>query len=104
MLTGQVEVTRAGAPVARLDPGEHFGELSLIDEQPRSAHVIAMEDTNVLVLRSDDFRRRVEANPAVAWVLMQELSRRLRRLLTWSCHEADHARYRNQIWLKAIHF
>jgi CRP/FNR family cyclic AMP-dependent transcriptional regulator len=62
-----------------LGPGEHFGELSLIDEQPRSAHVIAMEDTNVLVLRSDDFRRRVEANPAVAWVLMQELSRRLRR-------------------------
>jgi CRP-like cAMP-binding protein len=62
-----------------LGPGEHFGELSLIDEQPRSAHVIAMEDTNVLVLRSDDFRRRVESNPAVAWVLMQELSRRLRR-------------------------
>ena len=62
-----------------LGAGEYFGELSLIDEQPRSAHVIAMEDTNVLVLRSDDFRRRVEANPAVAWVLMQELSRRLRR-------------------------
>src|SRR5437016_5362240 len=62
-----------------LGVGEHFGELSLIDEQPRSAHVIAMEDTNLLVLRSDDFRRRVEENPAVAWALMQELSRRLRR-------------------------
>ena len=62
-----------------LGVGEHFGELSLIDEQPRSAHVIAMEDTSVLVLRSEDFRRRVEANPAVAWALMQELSRRLRR-------------------------
>jgi len=59
--------------------GEDGREVILGDEQPRSAHVIAMEDTNVLVLRSDDFRRRVEANPAVAWVLMQELSRRLRR-------------------------
>jgi len=59
--------------------GEHFGELSLIDDQPRSAHVIAMEDSVLLVLRRDDFRRRVEATPAVAWALLSELSRRLRR-------------------------
>jgi len=62
-----------------LGVGEHFGELSLIDEQPRSAHVIAMEDANLLVLRRDDFRRRVEATPALAWSLLVELSRRLRR-------------------------
>jgi CRP/FNR family cyclic AMP-dependent transcriptional regulator len=62
-----------------LGVGEHFGELSLIDDQPRSAHVIAMEETNLLVLRRDDFRRRVEANPAVAWSLLVELARRLRR-------------------------
>jgi CRP-like cAMP-binding protein len=62
-----------------LGVGEHFGELSLIDDQPRSAHVIAMEDSSILVLRREDFRRRVEANPVVAWALLQELSRRLRR-------------------------
>jgi CRP/FNR family transcriptional regulator, cyclic AMP receptor protein len=62
-----------------LGPGEHFGELSLIDEQPRSAHVIAMDDATLLALRSDDFRRRVEATPAMAWSLLLELSRRLRR-------------------------
>lgn len=62
-----------------LGVGEHFGELSLIDEQPRSAHVIAMEDSDLLVLRRDDFRRRVEATPALAWSLLVELSRRLRR-------------------------
>ena len=62
-----------------LGVGEHFGELALIDEQPRSAHVIAMEESTLLVLRRDDFRRRVEANPAVAWSLLTELSRRLRR-------------------------
>jgi CRP/FNR family cyclic AMP-dependent transcriptional regulator len=50
-----------------LSVGEHFGELSLIDGQPRSAHVIAMEDSSLLVLRREDFRRRVEANPSVAW-------------------------------------
>lgn len=61
-----------------LGVGEHFGELSLIDDQPRSAHVIAMEDSTVLVLRREDFRRRVEASPSVAWALLSELSRRLR--------------------------
>jgi CRP-like cAMP-binding protein len=62
-----------------LGVGEHFGELALIDDQPRSAHVIAMEESTLLVLRRDDFRRRVEANPVVAWSLLTELSRRLRR-------------------------
>mgnify|MGYP003333332638 FL=1 len=62
-----------------LGPAEHFGELSLIDDQPRSAHVIAMEESALLVLRRDDFRRRVEQNPSVAWSLLGELSRRLRR-------------------------
>jgi CRP/FNR family transcriptional regulator, cyclic AMP receptor protein len=62
-----------------LEPGAHFGELALIDDQPRSAHVIAMEDAQLLILRREDFRRRVEANPSVAWALLIELSRRLRR-------------------------
>ncbi|HTR77746.1 MAG TPA: Crp/Fnr family transcriptional regulator [Gemmatimonadaceae bacterium] len=62
-----------------LGVGEHFGELSLIDDQPRSAHVIAIEESNLIVLRRDDFRRRVEAAPSVAWSLLTELSRRLRR-------------------------
>ena len=62
-----------------LGSGEHFGELSLIDDQPRSAHVIAMEESTLLVLRRDDFRRRVEQSPSVAWSLLTELSRRLRR-------------------------
>jgi CRP/FNR family cyclic AMP-dependent transcriptional regulator len=59
--------------------GEYFGELSLIDDRPRSAHVIAMEDSNLLVLRREDFRKRVESSPSVAWSLLTELSRRLRR-------------------------
>jgi CRP-like cAMP-binding protein len=62
-----------------LEPGAHFGELALIDDQPRSAHVIAMDDAQLLILRREDFRRRVEANPTIAWALLTELSRRLRR-------------------------
>ena len=62
-----------------LGVSDHFGELALIDDRPRSAHVIAMEDSHLLVLRREDFRRRVESSPAVAWSLLSELSRRLRR-------------------------
>jgi CRP/FNR family cyclic AMP-dependent transcriptional regulator len=61
-----------------LGAGEHFGELALIDDRPRSAHVIALDDSALLVLRREDFKRRVEAAPKVAWALLVELSRRLR--------------------------
>ena len=62
-----------------LGPGAHFGELSIIDGAPRSAHVIATEDSQLIVLRREDFRRRVNESPVVAWALLVELSRRLRR-------------------------
>jgi CRP/FNR family cyclic AMP-dependent transcriptional regulator len=62
-----------------LGPGAHFGELSLIDGRPRSAHVIATQTASLLVLRRVDFRRQVEAQPQVAWALLMELSRRLRQ-------------------------
>jgi CRP-like cAMP-binding protein len=61
-----------------LGVGQHFGELALIDEQPRSAHVIAMEDASMIVLRREDFRKKVETSPSIAWSLLLELSRRLR--------------------------
>ena len=61
-----------------LGPTAHFGELALVDGQPRSAHVLAMEPTALYVLRRDDFRRQVEQMPRVAWALLEELSRRLR--------------------------
>lgn len=59
--------------------GEHFGELSLIDGRPRSAHVVSTHASSLLILRRADFRRQVEQSPSVAWGLMIELSRRLRQ-------------------------
>src|ERR1041384_517572 len=53
-----------------LGPGSFFGEMALVDDEPRSAHVIAMEDTSLLQLRS---------SPELSIALLRELSRRLRR-------------------------
>lgn len=62
-----------------LGPGGVFGEMSLLDDEPRSAHVIAMTDAVLLQLRREDFRCRLRASPELAVALLAELSRRLRR-------------------------
>jgi len=82
--TGRVKVVLLGEDgreviLGILGVGEYFGELSLIDDQPRSANVMAMEDSTLIVLRRDDFRKRVEDAPSVAWTLLAGLSRRLRQ-------------------------
>ena len=81
---GRVKVVLVGEDgreviLGMLGVGEHFGELSLIDGKPRSAHVIAVDDTELIILRREDFRRRVEESPPLAWALMSALSKRLRR-------------------------
>ena len=82
--TGRVKVVKVGEDgreviLGWLGVGDHFGELSLIDGQPRSAHVIAVDEAQMIIIRREDFRRRVEESPAVAWALLSALSRRLRR-------------------------
>jgi CRP-like cAMP-binding protein len=81
---GQVKVVLVGEDgreviLAVLGPGDFFGELALIDDEPRSAHVIAMDDARLLVLRRDDFHQALEAHPRIALGLLRALSRRLRR-------------------------
>src|SRR2546430_10371341 len=60
--------------------GEFFGEMALIDDEPRSAHVIAMEDSTLLVLRREDFQGILKQTPSIALALLRELSRRVRRV------------------------
>jgi CRP-like cAMP-binding protein len=60
-------------------PGDFFGEMSLLDDQPRSATVIADEPSRLLVLSRRDFQAHIERHPRTALRVLQELSRRLRR-------------------------
>jgi CRP-like cAMP-binding protein len=62
-----------------LGEGEFFGEMALLDDEPRSAHVIAMEDSDLLVLRREDFEGILAQSPQIALSLLRELTRRLRR-------------------------
>ncbi len=59
--------------------GELFGEMSLLDHQPRSASVIAIEPTQALVLERTSFERHLQAHPDAALAILAEMSRRLRQ-------------------------
>jgi CRP-like cAMP-binding protein len=62
-----------------LGEGAFFGEMALLDQEPRSAPVVAMTDSMLLQLRREDFQARLRSGPDVAMALLRELSRRLRR-------------------------
>lgn len=61
-----------------LGPGDHFGEFSLIDGQPRSASAVTMEESKLLVISKERFRECLAANPDIAERVMISLTQRLR--------------------------
>jgi CRP-like cAMP-binding protein len=65
--------------LSSLGPGEFFGDMSLLDGQPRSANVTTLIATEALVLRRADFLRAVRNYPSIAVHLMVSLAERLRK-------------------------
>ena len=83
VVTGLVKVVLIGEDgreviLSVLKEGDFFGEMALIDDEPRSAHVIAMEDANLLVLRREDFHQRLRETPNISVGLLRAMTRRLR--------------------------
>ncbi len=77
-----VRVSRDGEVVARLGPGEFFGELSMLDGGPRIAQVAAEEPTSCLALASWDFERVLREEPGVALSVLRVVAGRLREVTT----------------------
>jgi CRP-like cAMP-binding protein len=65
--------------LAILGPHDFFGELALLDGEPRSADAVAQEACQLWLLQRADFLRYLETRPQVATMLLAALSRRLRR-------------------------
>jgi len=75
---GRALVKRKGKTLAKLGRGSFFGEMSLLDDQPRSADVVAEETTKCRVLLRWNFWSVVSKNQKIPRAMLQEMARRLR--------------------------
>lgn len=66
-----------------INPGEVFGEMALLDGQPRSADAVTIEPCELLSLRRQDFLPFIERHPMVCVRLLELLSLKLRRTSEW---------------------
>jgi CRP-like cAMP-binding protein len=78
ILSGDVEVTIDGHVVAQLGPGDHVGEMALLDGSPRNASVIARTAVRALLVGSREFRALVDQVPSLDRKLLISLTQRLR--------------------------
>ncbi len=79
MGAGSATVSVNGKPVRTLAAGDHFGEVALIDDGPRTAEVTADTDVDCFVLPAWEFRAIVHDHPDVAWALLQSLVKHMVR-------------------------
>ncbi len=67
--------------LAKLGSGEIVGEMAIIDDQPHSASVRAVEETHCIMIERWDFKAQMQAYPEIALQLLPILAKRLRDLL-----------------------
>ncbi len=78
VVAGRAKVVRGNETLAVLQPGNFFGELSVLDQAPRIAHVLTEEPTTCLALASWEFTKLLEENPKLTLQILREVARRLR--------------------------
>ncbi|MGO8995192.1 MAG: cyclic nucleotide-binding domain-containing protein [Polyangiaceae bacterium] len=82
IVSGRVSVARRGRPLTELGAGAHFGEMALVNDAPRSATVVALDQMDLLVIGRTEMMGLMRVDPVLAvkilWTLVQSLSSRLR--------------------------
>ena len=78
ILEGQAAVTQGGSPLRTLGPGDHFGEISMIDGERRSATVTAETRLRAVTVTHSTFEELLDADPTFARGLLRVLCARLR--------------------------
>ncbi len=76
----QVYIYRGGKKInlATLKIGDFIGEMSLLEEEPRSADVVALETSELLVINKENFEDHMREKPELALQIMKGLSQRIR--------------------------
>lgn len=79
IVEGKVDVRKGDRVVAELKAGDFFGEISLIDGEPRTATVVATEDLSLLTLSSSNFDTLL-TDPYFARAVLKNLAKRFRQV------------------------
>ncbi len=84
ILDGRVKISRISDEgreviLSIMSEGDFFGEMSILDGQARSANVITLEDSSILIIHREDFLQMMHDYPQIAINLLKELAHRLRR-------------------------
>jgi CRP-like cAMP-binding protein len=77
LLEGSAEVDRSGEKINALGPGDFFGEIALISEQPRTATVRASSPVRALVVTGRAFRQLLDEQPEIKTSVMEAMADRL---------------------------
>ena len=78
VVDGEAEVKTQDGRHRKLGPGDHFGEMALLDHQGRSAGVTARSDLVVATVTEFGFKAFLRDHPEITYRLLESLSRRLR--------------------------
>ncbi len=81
VLDGQVRIVLDGSQVAVLGRGECFGEMALLDKEPRSADAVAVGEVELLRIEGADFDELLEQKAEIARGILKVLTDRLRRAI-----------------------
>ena len=74
VVSGMMQARVGGKEVGRVAPGEIVGEMGLLDDQPRSADVVALDDSEVVEILRSDFLRLAERRARLGAVVMRNLA------------------------------
>ena len=80
IISGKVSVTRGGKSIAMLEQGNCIGEMSLLDQEPRSAGALAIEDSILLKIDQEGFYELMSSNPDIMKQIVMMLTRRVREM------------------------
>jgi CRP-like cAMP-binding protein len=80
IVSGRAKVTRTGRKINELGPGDFFGELALLVDQPRTATVSAIDDLELVVLHRPDFIAALDEVPGMGTKLAKGLAERIAEL------------------------
>lgn len=78
LVSGHVKIIKNDVEIAKRGPGELVGEMSLLEDEPRSATVIAETDCELLEYGRSEFAEAVKETPDLALKVMRSLSQKLR--------------------------